>query len=370
MTRPLRVAVDARILDTPGHERVGVGRYAFELTRALAAVRPEWDLRVLSNRPDLFGAAARPTRWPTDRAAGRVLWLHTASWAGRGAARADAWLGTAFTLPAWWRGPSVVTIHDLMFLLARHTYSGSLNARYATVATRAAARRAARILCGSEETRERLAEAWGIDPAKVVVTPYGVSDAFGPEGPDAEGVPDPYLLFVGTFEPRKGLDTLHDAVRRVNRDGRRVSLVLAGRPGWGMQETLDALRRDPAVHVRENPSDGELASLYRGALATVYPSGMEGFGLPVAEAMASGSPVVASSLRCIQEFAGDAPLYAEAGDAPAFADRIGRLLDSPELREARREAGLRAARELRWSAVAETAARSIEFAVAARRGGR
>lgn len=367
--RSLTVAIDARILDTPGQERVGVGRYAHEITRSLERVRPDWRWLVLSNRRDLFaGASRRGTRWPTQRSSGRVLWLHAGSLADRAAAAADVWFGTAFTLPLWWRRPAVVTIHDLMFLLARETYSSQARARYVTVATRLAARRAARIVCGSSETRDRLTKAWGIDPTKVVVAPYGVADSFAPDGDLPSDLPDPYVLFVGTIEPRKGVATLHQAVRRVNANGRRVSLVLAGRAGWGVEELVAALRRDPDVRLVNEPSDTRLAMLYRGALATVYPSAMEGFGLPVAEAMASGSPVVASSLACIREFAGGAPLYVDPADAAAIAAHIGLLLGSAAERARRRAAGLEVATSLRWEDVAQRTALAIEQASAGHAG--
>ena len=363
--RPFTVAIDARILDTPGQERVGVGRYAFEITRALERARPDWRWLVLSKRRDLFvESELRDTRWPTQHSSARVLWLHAASWMDRVVAAADVWFGTAFTLPIWWRGPAVVTIHDLMFMLARATYSSQLRARYVTVATRSAAHRADRIVCGSSETMDRLGAAWGIDACKVLVAHYGIADTFGPEGDRPTDVPRPYVLFVGTIEPRKNIPTLHNAIRRVNTKGSPVSLVLAGRPGWAVDELMATLRADPAVRFIREPSDARLAALYRGALATAYPSAMEGFGLPVAEAMASGSPVVASSLGCIREFAGDAPLYAVPGDAEAIASHIQTLLTSANERARRRAAGLEAAASLRWDAVAERTADAIEKAAA------
>lgn len=363
----LTVAVDARILDTPGQERVGVGRYALEITHALEEARPDWRWLILSNRPDLFAESERrDTRWPTQRSSARVLWLHAASWTDRVVAAADVWFGTAFTLPILRRGPMVVAIHDLMFRLARETYSSQLRARYVTIATRLAARRASRVVCGSSETRDRLVSNWGIASSRILVAHYGVAGAFGPEGDVPTDVPSPYVLFVGTVEPRKGVATLHDALRRVNKDGTRVSLVLAGRPGWGVDELMTKLRADAAVRFVHEPSDARLAALYRGALATAYASAMEGFGLPVAEAMASGSPVVASSLDCIREFAGDAPLYADPGDAQAIASHIQALLASADERARRRAAGLEAAASLRWDDVAQRTAQAIEGAAAGR----
>src|SRR5918996_1868466 len=138
------IAVDLRILDRAGMERSGVGRCAVESLVALRRARPGWRLTVHSNRPDLIeagrGLDVRATRWPTGSGLGRVAWLHLR------AARAtrptpDLWLAPAFVSPPSWRGPSVVTIHDLVFLLEPERYRGRLNAWYASRTVRASARR-------------------------------------------------------------------------------------------------------------------------------------------------------------------------------------------------------------------------------------
>jgi glycosyltransferase involved in cell wall biosynthesis len=141
--------------------------------------------------------------------------------------------------------------------------------------------------------------------------------------------------------------------------------VLAGRPGWGTERVLAELRSEPGVRLEESPTDERLAELYRQALALVYPSRMEGFGLPVAEAMASGCPVVASDLDCIREFADDVPLYAPPGDPGAFAAALDSLLDDPSERAARGRRGVELASGLRWDDVGERTARAIEEALGA-----
>jgi glycosyltransferase involved in cell wall biosynthesis len=135
--------------------------------------------------------------------------------------------------------------------------------------------------------------------------------------------------------------------------------VLAGRAGWKADDVVAGLAADPAVEFVDRPSDDRLAALYRGALAVVYPSVMEGFGLPVAEAMAMGTPVVASELGCIREFAEEVPLYVPPGDERALAGRLGELLDGAQLGE-RTAAGRRLASGLRWEDTAEKTARVVE----------
>ena len=270
----------------------------------------------------------------------------------------------AFTLPIWWRGRSIVTIHDLMFVEHRKAYSGLVNAIYATAATRYSARKADAIVCGSRETRIRLAQHWAIASGKVSVTPYGVSDVFFADAKPPTSERGCFVLYVGTFEARKGLDTLHAAVRALNAERTSpIELVLAGRPGWGADEALVRLRSDPNVTIRNDPSDSDLAELYRSATVLVYPSRAEGFGLPVAEAMASGCAVISSDLDCVREFAGDVPCYVPVGDERALQASLELLLAEDDERQRRVDAGRAVADTLRWSAVGEELAACVEAVV-------
>lgn len=358
----VHIVAEMHIADRRGMEHTGVGRYAVESVRALCAARPDWRFTILSNRDLVTAPNAHVirTRWPTERSAARVAWLQVGAAIEQRGLKPDLWLGTAFTLPWWWRGRSVVTIHDLMFLEMRSAYSGRVNAAYASTATRLAARRAARVICGSRETAERLGRHWAVEPEKVEVMPYGVSDVFFTEHP-LESAKPPYLLFVGTFEARKGLDALHRAMEILTGPrGRDVRLVMAGRPGWGVDDLLATLEAHPRVDLRISPSDEELASLYRSALAVVHPSRAEGFGLPVAEAMASGAPVIATGLECVREFAGDVPRYVAVDDADGIADHVERLMDDPDEQAERGARGMLRSKDLSWSAVGRRTAGIIE----------
>lgn len=356
-----RIVVDLRLVDRPDMEHSGVGRYAIQVARALRRVRPGWELVVLSNRPDLVEELTpHRTRWPTGTTLGRVAWLHVGSALSRAVRGTHLWFSPGFVVPLWWRRPSVVTVHDLTFALDSNRYRGRLNTAHALHATRYSARRAQRVLCGSRETARLLASHLGVEPARVTVTPYGVAELFFRQPVCDPRQRDRFLLFVGVLEARKGLETLLAALRAL---GSGVELVLAGRPGWGTERVLSELRREPGVRLEESPSDERLADLYRRALALVYPSYMEGFGLPVAEAMASGCPVVASDLGCIREFAGDAPLYAPPGDAGALAAALDAMLGDAAMRAARSRQGVRVAGGLRWDEVGARTARAIEEAL-------
>ena len=338
-----------------------MGRYALELARGLAAARPSWRILGLSNRRDLpEEIEVVATRAPTGAAVGRIAWLEGLAALDARVRQADVWFGAGYAIPRWWRGPGVVTVHDLTFLLERDRYRGRANAAWALSTVRSSTRRARAVLCGSEETRERIVRHLDVPESRVFVTPYGVAAPFlGPPVTEPERRAG-FLLFAGTLEARKGLDVLEAALTRLGRTGDRPELVLAGAKGWATDESLDRLLAGPEVRFEPGPSDTRLSELYREALALVHPSRMEGFGLPVAEAMAAGCPVVGSDLACVREFAGNAPLYSTPGDAEGLASSIARVRADPKLRQTMSERGVAAARPLRWQRTAELSARAIE----------
>jgi alpha-1,3-rhamnosyl/mannosyltransferase len=254
-----------------------------------------------------------------------------------------------------------------MFLLLRHRYRGRANSIYATAATRLSARRADRVMCGSSATRDALITSLSVNASKVEVIPYGVADVFfRSTSNDRRAGDPPFVLFVGTWEARKGLVVLNEALRQVNSAANRIRLVLAGQPGWGTEDIMESMARDPNVELCERPNDEQLASLYRAALALVYPSEMEGFGLPVAEALACGCPVIASDLPSIREFAGDQPRYIRPGNSADLAGHIERLLRGEDDRPQQRVSRELAVAGLRWSALAERTAEVLEAVSRAR----
>jgi glycosyltransferase involved in cell wall biosynthesis len=189
---------------------------------------------------------------------------------------------------------------------------------------RNAARTCDLIFANSSYTAQDVVETLGVPAERLRVAPPGVDASFSPEGERAD-LARPYLFTVATLEPRKNLDTLAEAHRRL---GSELALAVAGGAGWGLQPVLDS----PDVIRLGFVPPAELPRYYRGAAVSVYPSRFEGFGMPVIEAMASGVPVVASSHPSLDEASGDAALRADPDSPDEFAAAIDRAVaDRDEL---------------------------------------
>ncbi len=229
------------------------------------------------------------------------------------------------------RAPLVVTVHDLAVLRHPGTFN-QWTRRYSRLAVPRVARAARLVIAVSEFTRRELVEVIGLPEGRIRVVPNGVGAPFEPAGPAAEGE---YVLAVGTLEPRKNLAAAQQAAQQLG-----VELRVAGARGWGGVEVDGWL--GPV-------SDEELAALYRGARCLVYPSLYEGFGIPVLEAMACGTPVVTSIGGATEEVAGGAAVLVDPNDPQAVADGIEHAI-------ARRDElvprGLERARAFTWERVA------------------
>jgi glycosyltransferase involved in cell wall biosynthesis len=255
-----------------------------------------------------------------------------------------------YVIPPAYRGPAVVTVHDLSF---EHDPSlmGPRDRFFFRTLVPRSARRADRVLAVSERTKHDLVERYAVADERIVVTPNAVDPVFRPNG-DAP-VRGPYALFVGGIQPRK--DPLAAVEALALLDG-ELSLVLVGAEKRGGDEVRSAVKRlglEQRVELTGHVERDELATLYRGAACLVFPSRYEGFGLPVLEAMASGTPVVAASTGAVPEVAGDAAILVEPGDPAAIAAGIERALAERGRLVA---AGLERARRFSW---AETARRTL-----------
>ena len=283
--------------------RVGVDISPLLQTRAGTARHVAGLLAALRGRPglELVGLSAGGSgRLATVRR--DALWYPFRL--GRASGGVDVLHCTTFRAPLRPRAPLVVTVHDLALL--RHPDAFPRWHRGTGVqALRAGVGAADAIVCVSAFTRDELVELLDVPPERARIVPNGVDPVFRPDGTAAEG---DYVLAVGTLEPRKNLAAAVEAARLAG-----VELRVAGAAGWG------GVAVDGWVG---EPSDGELASLMRGARCLVYPSLYEGFGLPVLEAMACGAPVVTSRGGATEEVAGEAAVLVDPRDPAAIAAGI------------------------------------------------
>jgi glycosyltransferase involved in cell wall biosynthesis len=297
------ILIDADVL---GRNRTGEETYVLNLLRQLPFVAPDLRFCAVTRHPELVPegveAIELQARFQETRMAVSVPRLLR---------RLRPELSHfQHALPLGLRGPSVVTIHDLHFEHDPSVMGLVDRVTFKTVVPRAV-RKAHHVLAVSERTKRDLIELYGVPPDKVTVTPHGVDPAFGP----GDGTNDGYLLFVGAVQARK--DPLA-ALAAAEAAG--VPLVVAGPE---KEPELARELRSRGADVRGWVEKAELAELYRRAGALVLPSRFEGFGVPVLEAMASGTPVVLSDDEALREVAGDAGVYGELGDAVrrAFAER-------------------------------------------------
>ena len=254
----------------------------------------------------------------------------------------------------------VVTLHDLTPLLLPRLHPWRRVIGY-RLFLRPALRAAHHVIVDSARTRTDLVER-GVAPAhKVTVVPLGAASSFvrGIRTDDfcrRYDLPERYILNVGVLEPRKNHALLMHALAHLHRAGEQISLVIVGRDGWNWSDPLDASSLShlrPSVRIVRNVPDADLPEFYSRATLFAYPSLYEGFGLPVVEAMACGTPVIASRASSLPEVAGEAALYADPHDAADFASTLLAALRDAGLRERLVASGLQRARDLSWRTTAE-----------------
>jgi glycosyltransferase involved in cell wall biosynthesis len=338
----VRIGVDAgRIAHGPG----GVASYTRELIRALAAPGVEHEIVLF----DLDGGSAFSTA--VEETYGRLPQrVRIAANTREELQDLDVFHAPGFAIPAA-GGPSVVfTVHDLTVL--SHPECHTLANRVRTLASVAdALASGATILAVSEATRREALRLLALPVEKVEVLPPILNPCFCARGDvradeataQRLGINDLFVLAVGSLEPRKNLERLLDAWMALpGRLRRTPQLVVVGEEGWrqrGILRRLRDLTQSESVVRAERLRDRELAALYRRARALVFPSLAEGFGLPVAEAMACGAPVVTSNSSSLPEVAGDAAILVDPEDVDAIAAAVAGVLEDEGLRRDLRECG-------------------------------
>jgi glycosyltransferase involved in cell wall biosynthesis len=268
----------------------------------------------------------------------------------------DLYFTPGFNAPRPCDTPIALTLHDLIHLEVPEESSAFKRWYYRHIVG-PAVRRAKVVFTVSGFSKRRIAEHFGIDEETVRVVGNGVSDAFTPHGDTAHHSDHAhhrhgrYLLYVGNHKPHKNLGTLIDAFARAKLDP-EVGLVVTGRPDDALVARLSDAGIADRVRFIEKLTDAELAGWYRGALALACPSWYEGFGLPVLEAMACGTPVVCSDAASLPEVAGDAALHADPADADGWAGALQRITEDEALRSDLSAKGIGRAERFTWDAVA------------------
>jgi glycosyltransferase involved in cell wall biosynthesis len=342
----------------------GVVRYTHELVSALGRLAPNQITVLVTRAPDgLDGLPVRRIRAPFITASeySRAAWEQLIVPMEMSRLRPDVYHSPNYIVPVALRCPVVVTVHDTLFLdrelqrLKSHLYLRALTAM--------AVKKADRIICVSRHTLEAFATHFPHAAPRACLVGEGVSPGLAPSDPlevqrfrDAHGLPDRYLLSVGTFEPRKNLARLVAAYERsVCLTDAPDHLVLCGGAGWKNAEMFERIERSPLrerIHVVGYVAEDDLAAAYTGCSLFVYPSLAEGFGLPPVEAMACGAPVVTSNTSSLPETVGDAARLVDPFEVESIADGIVELLSDEILRKTYVEAGFARAAELSWDAVA------------------
>lgn len=364
--RPVRVAVDATPLLGL---RTGVGRYVRELVDSLVRSprREGLEIRLvpmtMRGRRELKAPPGATTRGcPVPARLLQVAWARSASppveWISGGC---DVFHATNFVLPPRRGAAGVVTIHDLTFLhFPAAVEKGVL--RYRELVPRSVSS-ADMIVCPSAAVAGEVTDTFRVPTDRIMVTPLGVDSGWfraipcPPSRLSLLGLPESYLLFVGTREPRKQLATLISAHRMLlTDDSDTPDLVLVGPAGWGAQPATG-----PRLHILDYVPDEDLKAVVAGAQAVVMPSRYEGFGLPILEALACGVPVVASDIAAHREVGGDHAIYAPVGDAESFASGIQEALQT--WRDPAKSSGRRRwARQWTWSRCAGLTIQAYERA--------
>jgi glycosyltransferase involved in cell wall biosynthesis len=283
----------------------------------------------------------------------------------------DAYFGPAGALPLGRIGvPSVITVHDLAIYRNPRWFPARQPLSTRLVVPRSVLR-ADVVISVSENTARDVVEIFGIERSRIQVVPHGVSPKFRPMDGDEKaeararlGLPERFILFVGTIEPRKNLETLLDAWAMM-RD--RPDLVVVGSWGWNYEAIRAKMARlGPRLHHLDSVDPDELPAIYNLARALAHPAWYEGFGLPPLEAMACGTPCAVSDRSSLPEVVGDAALVVPADQPDAWRQALERLIADTQLAADLRHRGILRAAEFSWPRAARLTWRAIDDAVTKR----
>lgn len=355
----MRVGIDARLVP---YQRGGISTYIQGLADALARIDTGDQLCLLESRKGLWPGA------PLDGATTHMLWTPPhhpwEQWSlplELAFAPLDVLHSPDFIPPFRSHCPTVITVHDLDFLRYPETKSADALRYYSQVGR--AVTEAEGVIAVSETTKGDVVELLGVAPERVDVVYNGVSSYYRPLESREEartfcrehGLPETFILWVSTIEPRKNLGCLLQALVQTDLPPSLQQLVLVGSQGWRAEESLAmiaGLGLGERTTLYGPATREELLYLYNAAWVLAYPSFYEGFGLPPLEAMACGTPVISSTAPALREVLGDTPLFCDPNDPSSLSRQLERLARSETLRCQLRDAGLGHAATFSWEKAA------------------
>lgn len=354
------IGIDARLT----HYRVGgISRYTTGIISAMEEHPPAHKVTVFQSRKARRSLSRRfdsaslwtPPHHPWERGTLSVELLMR---------RLDLFHSPDFIAPARGARRHVITVHDLSFIHYPE-YMTAASRRYYNGQIQVSVMRSDHILANSLATKQEFVDILDVPPEKITVHHLGVEDAFRPLPRSVTkpviselDLPESYLLFVGTIEPRKNLVGLARAYRDLKLEMPDLpKLLIAGRPGWHYEQLMRDITKvgiNDSLIMRHDISDSQLPALYNHALMLILPSHYEGFGLPALEAMACGTAPIVSNVAALPEIVGDVGILVDPHDTATISQAMRRVLVDSDWRAAQSAAGIERAKRFRWGAAAQT----------------
>lgn len=355
--------------------RMGIGSYAENLLAQFQTVAPEIRFTAVLQSDDAPLRDAIPSRFRILQVPARLCRLLPFRLAAEQVllpllarrCRADVIHSLHYSLPQFSAGAKrVVTMHDMTAYVLPHMHP-QIKGTYMRLFIRQAIRHADHLIFVSQSALDECRRWFGLPLPNATVIHHGKSDVFRPDGSAQElaavraryQLPEQYLLYLGTLEPRKNVPLLLRAFAELSRRHPEVRLVIAGKKGWYFDEifhTAEALHLQDRVLFTGYVDEPDKAALIRGALLFIYPSLHEGFGIPVLEAMASGVATIAGDRTSIPEIAGDGALLINPESLPELIDALELLYSNPDARTRLAARGLEQAAKFSWQKTAEETA--------------
>lgn len=375
MVIPMHIGLNAHLLSSQaGYRTAGIHGYIHNILNYVPSLAPDdWQFTAMvggANTAEFESVTMRRAGWDTESPSRRIIWEQMIQPSQLG--EFDLYHAMAFVAPVLLNTPMVVTVYDLTFMRypERLTTARRLYLRMFTALT---CRRAKRIIAISQSTADDLTNLLDIPADKIDVTPLGYdAEQFHPYTQQEinafrtqHDLPERFWLFVGTLEPRKNLVTLLNAYAQLP-ENEQLPLILGGGKGWMVDEIFATIERhglsDRVSHIGFIPT-ADLPLWYNSAELFVYPSVFEGFGLPVLEAMACGTPVITSNVSSLPEVAGTAGLTLPPNDVSAWSDALSRAYHDGSWRETTQIQGLARAKQFTWERTAQLTVESYRRAI-------